>query len=208
MCTWGVNWAAVGCWNKVSGGHQGPAERPGRENGGEVGRRHRFPATLGPSAQVSGRKWGDGQIGCLLPTETAMGQWVCGGHPFGPGQGWGPGGASLCGCSKHYRQSMTSFLRVCLFADKRSHIGLHSPANLKFDLCDLNLEEGQQHGMEGASYIQAPVLGSAASGGYSGGPRGCVCTRVCAGLLNILAVVPVRSPSTISLSLPHCTREQ
>lgn len=111
----GVNWAAVGCLHEVSGDHQGPAEGPGLENSGEVGRTHRSSAALGLSAQASGRKQGDKTDPLLLPMGTSMGQRVCRGRPFGPGQGGGPSEASLCGYSKPSADGEHDFIPKSLF---------------------------------------------------------------------------------------------
>lgn len=104
-----------------------------------MGRRHTPSAPLGLSAQASMKKWEDRESSCLCPWMLLRGT-PHGAARSAPGSQWVWVGQSL----RCYSKAMISFLRVCLFSDKKSHMCPHTPANLQFDFYNLILEKGQQ----------------------------------------------------------------
>lgn len=79
-------------------------------------------------------------------------------------------------------EAVTSFLRVCLLSDKRNHICLHTPQNLKFEFYNLISEKSQQFALE--DDLRFPLLfwvkqPQTVTLGDDVNVNACVCTHKC-----------------------------
>lgn len=143
VCIWGGNWAALG-HGEERRGRMGVSKTVLRGQDGE-GRWSRQEAwTLSPpelGAQACKGRWGIGfpravmDSLCLCSWTLVWGSLQAGsrelklGCPFLPRTVSGAGKDPACGAipSTHQTEAAVSFLKVCLFSDKRSHICLHTP---------------------------------------------------------------------------------